>query len=125
MAGILKKSFNAPDEVVKPFERGEIDSVTIGGLNFQRVIFQPGWRWSKDMKPIAKTDSCQKFHVIYTVSGRLKVVADDGTGEEFGSGDLAIVHPGHDAWVVGKEPLVFLELAAAVKEIQEKPLEIR
>lgn len=125
MAGIEKKSFDLPDEVKRPFERGKIDLVTLGGLAFQRETLQPGWRWSTNVKPIVKTDSCQKFHVKYIVSGRQRVVMDDGTEEELGPGDLAIIYPGHDAWVVGNEPNVLLELASAVKEIREKPLEAK
>lgn len=124
MAGIMKKSFKTPDEVTK-LERGEVASVTLGGLIFQRRIFEPGWRWSKDEKPLVKTDSCEKYHVLYIISGRVKVAMDDGTGEELGPGELAIVPPGHDAWVLGKEPYVALELAGAVKQAQEKMIEVK
>lgn len=125
MASIEKKSFDLPDETKKPFDRGKIDLVTLSSLAFQREILQPGWRWATHVKPVVKTDSCQKFHVKYIVSGRQKVVMDDGTEMELGPGDLAIIYPGHDAWVVGKEPNVLLELAGAVKEIREKPIEAR
>lgn len=115
MAAIERKSFLSPDETAS-LEKAKIETVTIGGLTFQRATFEPGWRWSKNMKPIVKTDSCQKYHVTYIISGRIKVVMNDGTEVEEGPGDLAVIPPGHDAWVVGKEPCVFLELGAAVKQ---------
>ena len=111
-----KKNFDFSDEIKTPFEKGKIEIITIGGLTFQRETLQPGWRWSKHVKPIVNTDSCQKYHVKYIISGRQKVVMDDGTEEELGPGDFAIIPPGHDAWVVGDKPNVLLELAAAVKQ---------
>ena len=74
-----------------------------------RATFLPGWRWSEHVKPIAKTDSCQAAHMGYFISGRMKVVMDDGEEMEFGPGDFAIMAPGHDAWTVGDEPCVVID----------------
>ncbi len=117
MAIMERKNFDSPDETRTPFEKGKIDIVNIGGLTFQREVLEPGWKWSKHVKPVMKTDSCQKYHVKYIISGRQKIIMDDGTEEELGPGDLTIIPPGHDAWVVGNEPNVLLELAAVVKTV--------
>jgi hypothetical protein len=71
--------------------------------------FEPGWRWSNDVKPIAQTDTCQANHFFYCVSGRMNVVMDDGTEGEVGPGDVAVIGPGHDAWVVGDEACVTVD----------------
>jgi hypothetical protein len=115
MKTIVKKSFTSPDETKKPFAKGVIEVVDIGGLVVHRETLEPGWKWSEHVKPVVKTDSCQKYHVKYFLSGRQKVVMNDGTELEFGPGDLAIIQPGHDAWVVGDEPNVLLELSGATK----------
>ena len=67
------------------------------------------------VKPIAGTDSCQVHHVGYVLSGRMKVVMDDGTETEASAGDAAVIPPGHDAWIVGDEPCVWLEFTGAYR----------
>ncbi|MFF5785590.1 cupin domain-containing protein [Streptomyces sp. NPDC012693] len=110
MAGIVRKSFDTADET-RPFEdgKGRLDLLTSGGGSVGRAVFEPGWQWSKHVKPIAGTDSCQASHVGYVVSGRMKVVMDDGESTEFGSGDFMEVTPGHDAWVLGDDACVVLD----------------
>lgn len=90
--------------------------VTIDGLTFQRETLAPGWKWSTHVKPVVKTGSCEKYHVKIIISGRQRVRMDDGTEMELGPGDVAIIRPGHDAWTVGDEPNVLLELVGAVKQ---------
>jgi hypothetical protein len=63
--------------------------------------FEPGWRWSENLKPIAGTDSCQATHLLYCLSGRMRVEMRGGEQGEIGPGDVAAIGPGHDAWVVG------------------------
>ena len=60
------------------------------------------------MKSVAQTASCQADHRAYFISGRMKVVMDDGEEMEYGPGDFAIMAPGHDAWVIGNEPCVLI-----------------
>ena len=98
-----KRSFSSPDET-RPAGRAEAEVVTVNNLTFARITGQPGWRWSTDVKPITKTDSCQAVHTGMVLSGRMHVVMDDGSEEEFGPGDLYHLPAGHDAWVVGDEP---------------------
>lgn len=105
-----KKSFDKPDETRTP-PNTKIEVVTIGDNTLMRVTFAPGWKWSKDVKPTAGTDSCQTHHVICQLSGHLKTVMDDGTEEESGPGDVIEVPSGHDAWVIGDEPVVGIDIA--------------
>lgn len=116
MPKIEGKNFETPDERKNPFEKGKIDIVTVGGLTINRETLAPGWRWSTHVKPVVGGDSCQKHHVKIFLSGRQRVRMDDGTEMEFGPGDVAIMEPGHDAWVVGNEPNVLIELSEAVKK---------
>ncbi|MFE1903905.1 cupin domain-containing protein [Streptomyces gardneri] len=110
MAGIVQKSFDSADET-RPFEdgKGRLDLVNGSRGAVGRAVFEPGWQWSKHVKPIAGTDSCMASHVGYIVSGRMKVVMDNGDTTEFGAGDFMEVTPGHDAWVLGDEPCVALD----------------
>ncbi len=94
----------------REFPKGKVEVVTIGGVTFGRGTFLPGWKWSESVKPIANTDSCQAPHTQYHVSGRLHVKMNDGTEMEFGPGDIGSVPPGHDAWVVGNEPVVVIDI---------------
>jgi len=106
---IQKKSLCQPDET-REFGRGKVELVTLGGVTFGRATLQPGWKWSTTVKPLAKTESCQAPHLQYHISGRLHVRMDDGTEDEFGPGDVSQVPPGHDAWVVGNEPAVIVDI---------------
>jgi quercetin dioxygenase-like cupin family protein len=110
MAGLIRKSFDSPDET-RPFEadKGKLQVINTGGGAVGRATFEPGWRWSEHIKPIAGTESCQAAHTGYFVSGRMKVVMDDGEEAEYGPGDFAYMAPGHDAWVVGDEPCVVID----------------
>jgi quercetin dioxygenase-like cupin family protein len=109
-AKIIAKSMNSPEEV-RRFEKGKIELVDFPdkGITIGRGTFEPGFSWDKCVKPVVKTDSCQAPHTSYIISGRMKVVMDDGTEFEGGPGDCVITPPGHDAWVVGDEPVVTID----------------
>ena len=109
MATIEKKSLNRPDETQTP-EKMKVEIVTIDGIKIQRITAEPGWRWSKHLKPIVGTESCQKHHLVYVLSGRMRAKMDDGKEEEFGPGDVGVIPPGHDGWNSGSEPVVSLEI---------------
>jgi hypothetical protein len=102
------KSFKTPDEV-REFPKGRAEILNIGGGQVGRLVFQPGWRWSNDVKPIAKTKSCEAPHFQFHVSGRLAIKMDDGTEIIAGPGDITALPMGHDAWVVGDEPAVTID----------------
>ena len=84
-----------------------------GAAGFTKGVFEPGWRWSDDVKPIAGTDTCQVEHVGYAVSGTLHVKHDDGTDADVVAGQVYRIAPGHDAWNEGSEPAVFVEFQGA------------
>jgi quercetin dioxygenase-like cupin family protein len=108
----MSRSFDSADET-RPFEdgKGKLDLINTEHGPVGRAVFEPGWRWSTHVKPIAGTDSCEAAHMGYAVSGRMKVVMNSGETLEIGPGDLISVAPGHDAWVVGDEPCVMLDWA--------------
>ena len=110
MPGLTRKSFDTPDET-RTFEggTGRLQLVNTDAGAVGRATFLPGWKWSEHVKPIAQTDSCQAAHTGYFVSGRMKVVMDDGEEIEYGPGDFAVMAPGHDAWIVGDEPCVVID----------------
>src|SRR5215212_8373182 len=96
---VYTKSFTKPDET-RPFQdHGHMevlqfdDRATIG-----RGVFAPGWKWSKDVKPIAKTESCQSVHTGYCISGRMTVRMENGDEFTVGPGDAFHMPAGHDAW---------------------------
>ncbi len=112
MAGVENRNFESPDETRTP-EKTTVELVNLAGGQIGRYTFQPGWRWSECIKPVVKTDSCQVEHVGYAVSGGLHVEHEDGSSGEVGTGDVYRIAPGHDAWVVGDEPAVFVEFQGA------------
>jgi hypothetical protein len=105
-----KKRLAQPDET-RTFPLGQLELVTLGGVTFGRGTFQPGWRWSTSVKPLVKTASCEAPHLQYHVSGKLHVQMDDGNEMEFGPGDVSLLPSGHDAWVVGNEPVVVIDIS--------------
>ena len=106
------KTFTAPEEV-RPFPNGRAEIVTLGGSAIGRLVLQPGWRWSNDVKPIAQTDLCEAPHFQYHVSGRLGIRMEDGTEFVAEAGDLTSLPSGHDAWVIGDEPVVVVDFYGA------------
>jgi class 3 adenylate cyclase/quercetin dioxygenase-like cupin family protein len=109
---LQRKSFTTPDQV-RQFATGRCDIVTLDEMSIGRFVFQPGWRWSKDVAPIAGTRSCQFRHLGYTISGSLEVHMDDGTTLTIGPGEAYEIPPGHDAWVAGDEAWCAVEFASA------------
>ena len=111
MAALEQKRFEAPDET-REFVggTGKVQIVDVGQLQIGRGEFQPGWRWSEHVKPIAGTDSCQSTHTGYVVQGRMAVRMDDGDEVEYGPGDAFYMPPGHDAWIVGDETCVLIDV---------------
>jgi len=112
MKGITIRRFETADET-RRFEKGKFELVRVGDMTIGRASYEPGWKWSDHVKPIAGTPSCQVEHVGLVVSGRAKVVMDDGAEILLKPGDLFAIAPGHDSWVVGDEPYVSLHLLGA------------
>ncbi len=106
-------SFGKPIEV-REFPKGRLELIKIGGSTVGRAIFEPGWKWSNSVQPIAKTKSCEAPHFQYHVSGVLKVLMDDGTEFLCRAGDVSLLPSGHDAWVVGNEPAVVVDFQGMI-----------
>ena len=102
------KHFRTPDEV-REFSHGRAEILEIGGSQIGRLILEPGWRWSNDVKPIAGTELCEAPHFQYHVSGRLAIRMEDGTELIAEPGDITSLPSGHDAWVLGDEPVVLVD----------------
>jgi mannose-6-phosphate isomerase-like protein (cupin superfamily) len=111
MGKLRIQRFSAPDETVRFVDKGRIEVLHVGDGAIGRAIFEPGWRWSRHEKPMVGTESCQVAHHGYVLSGRLRVVMDDGQEAEIAPGDWVTVPPGHDAFTVGNEPCVVLDVA--------------
>ena len=113
------KSFDKPDEV-REFPKGRLELIKVGGVTIGRAVFQPGWRWSTSVKPIAGTKSCEAPHFQYQVSGVIRVRMDDGSEFDSHAGDVSLLPSGHDAWVVGDEPVVVVDFQGMVDYAKSK-----
>ena len=120
MAGITKKSFDAPDERRTP-DKTVVQVVDLGSVKAARMTLQPNWRWSECIKPVAGTDSCQGHHVGTVVAGSMHVVHEDGSEQDISAGDAYVIEPGHDAWVTGSEPFVAFEFDSTTASGYAKP----
>lgn len=112
MAQTEHQNLSNPSET-RTFAHGKAEFIQIGGGTVGRFTLQPGWHWAKDVKPLVGTSLCQVPHFQYQVSGRIHVLMEDGTEYEFGPGDVCVIPPGHDAWVVGDEPVILIDWYAA------------
>ena len=110
MAGLTRKNIDRPEEVRQMKDgKGRIELVDLGTGLVGRATFEPGWKWSEHVKPMAGTDSCQAAHVGYVISGRMKIVMNDGEETEVGPGDFMKAAAGHNAWTIGNEPCVVID----------------
>jgi quercetin dioxygenase-like cupin family protein len=103
-----QKSFASPDET-RSFEYGKAEILSIGDSEIGRLTLEPGWKWSDHVKPLAGTDLCEAPHFQYHVQGTLHVAMEDGTEFDAHPGDVTSLPQGHDAWVVGDEPVVVVD----------------
>jgi hypothetical protein len=111
--------FSRPQET-REFPKGKAELISLGGVTFGRATLQPGWRWSTHMKPLAGTNSCQVAHLGVQLSGTLHVRMDDGTEKVLGPGQVINIPPGHDAWVAGNEPVVFIDIGGMENYAKQK-----
>jgi len=109
VSGIEVKSFDKPDET-RMFEgKGLADVVMIGGRPILKATFEPGWKWSVNIRPIAGTDTCEVAHFGYCLQGRMRIHMNDGTEQDMVPGEVMAIPPGHDAEVIGDEDCVFVD----------------
>ncbi len=107
------RNFTKPDEV-RTFPKGKVELISIGGTKVGRATLEPGWKWSTCVQPLAKTKSCEAPHFQYQVSGTIEVLMDDGTRFTSRAGDVTSLPMGHDAWVVGDEPVVVVDFQGMI-----------
>jgi class 3 adenylate cyclase len=112
---IRRKSLDQPDET-RRFPNGIGTLVDIGPIAIGRAILEPGWRWSTDLKNAVGTELCQLHHLHVLVAGRMAFQMPDGEVHEFAPSDVMDIPPGHDAWVVGDEPVVVLDISGNVTD---------
>ena len=113
---LVRKAKQSPDET-RTFKdgKGKVDVFSLGDSTVGRGEFEPGWRWSDHVKPIAGTPSCQASHTGCILEGRMIVKMDDGSQMEYGPGDFFLMPPGHDAWIVGDKRCVLLDFTGVSK----------
>jgi quercetin dioxygenase-like cupin family protein len=115
VAGLEIKNVGEPDET-RPFAgKGQAAVVNIAGHPVLYVTYEPGWRWSEHLKPMLGTECCEATHLLYCLSGRLRVETNRGEQAEIGPGDVAAIDPGHDAWTVDDEPCVAVDFGSYVQ----------
>src|SRR5438270_1058938 len=112
MPRLQSKSFTSPDEI-RTLPKGHADLVKLDEVTVGLARWEPGWRWSSDLRPIAGTKSCQFHHLGYCLEGRLQVLTDEGATLDISAGSVYEIPPGHDAWVIGDDPWVTVEWTSA------------
>lgn len=110
-----KKNLGSPD-VTRECGHGKVEYVSLEDAMLTRVTLEPGWKWSESIRPTVHTESCQAHHLQYVIRGHLKVAMDDGSEIDMEPGDFASIPPGHDAWVVGNEPFVAIDLSPDMRQ---------
>jgi class 3 adenylate cyclase len=108
MPRLQSKSFDDPDQT-RAVARATLRVVHVGEVTVGHAVWEPGWRWSVDLQPIAGTRSCENHHLGFALSGALEVRTDAGEQLVVRGGSVYEIPPGHDAWVVGEEPFVTVE----------------
>lgn len=113
MLEVVLKRFETPDET-RVFEKGKLELVRLGGLTIGRATYEPGWKWSEHVSPIAGTSLCEVEHVGLVLSGRARAAMKNGLEVELSAGSLFYLPPQpHDSWVIGDEPYVSLHFMGA------------
>lgn len=116
---LQRKSVKSPDET-RTFPKGKLDVVNFGNASVGFATFEPGWKWSECVKPIAGTRSCEAAHFGYALSGRMKIVMDDGSQTEIKAGDVFSIAPGHDAWIIGDQVFQAVDFGSSVSQYAKK-----
>ena len=113
MLEVILKRFEDPDEI-RLFEKGKFEIVNIGAMTIGRATYEPGWKWSEHVSPIAGTPFCEIEHIGMVVSGTATAAMRDGQVYELSPGTIFYVPPSpHDSWVVGDKPYVSIHFLGA------------
>ena len=119
MSNATVKRFEKPDEV-RDVPKAKVEVINLGDATAMRGTFEPGWKWSECVKPIAGTNSCEVAHLGYVISGTMVCKMDDGTEIRCTAGEAANIPPGHDAWTVGDEACVMFDFAGAADYARQR-----
>lgn len=106
------RAFDEPDEV-REFERGRIEVLNMSGGAIGRMVLQPGWQWSRHVRPLVGTEWCEAPHFQYHLAGTVHVQMSDGTEFDLEPGSVSSLPQGHDAWVVGNDDVILIDWYAA------------
>ena len=55
MLDVVLKRFDNPAEV-RLFAKGKFELIKIAGMTIGRATYEPGWKWSEHVSPIAGTE---------------------------------------------------------------------
>ena len=113
--GAFAKRFDEAEQTTR-FPNGNERILDLSGTPVGLATFEPGWRWSNDVRPLIGTERCPFRHRGYVLSGSLRVELQGGGTMDVAAGDLVEIPPDHDAWVVGSEPCRFLDWGGKVRE---------
>jgi quercetin dioxygenase-like cupin family protein len=108
MARLQAKVFDTEGDP-HAFSNGLAQILKLGEATVARAVYEPGWRWTTDMREVTGNQTCQLHHLAYAISGELHVLTDEGRTLEVKPGSVYEIPPGHDAWVVGDEPVVVVD----------------
>ena len=112
MQGYERKDFGTPDEV-RIFDKGRLELVNIGSGTVGRLVLEPGWRWSESVKPMAGTEWCEAPHFQYHAAGTIRIITSDGDEFDLGPGEVSSLPSGHDAVVIGDDPVIIVDFFGA------------
>lgn len=112
-----KAKAGGPDALLAPIKGATVreiggvrlEVVPAGGARVKRMIYPAGFRWSKAMKPVVGTDRCMHAHVGFLARGEIHIEYADGCVVEYKAPQVVAIDPGHDGWVVGKDPVILIE----------------
>jgi hypothetical protein len=113
------KNFNDSKDI-REFPLGRLELIQFGEVAIGKATFEPGWKWSESVMPIAKTKSCEAPHFQYHITGTLRVKMDDGSEFDCKPGDVSLLPSGHDAWVIGNEPVVLVDFQGMMDYAKSK-----
>jgi hypothetical protein len=119
MEAYERKDLSKADEV-RTFDKGRLELVNIRGGVVGRLVLEPGWRWSDSVKPLAGTEWCEAPHFQYHAAGRLRVITSAGEEFEVGPGEVSSLPSGHDAYVVGEDPVILVDFYGATHYAEQK-----
>jgi hypothetical protein len=103
-----RRSVDSPEEIYK-FDKSKPELAIFKNGTIGRITLEPEWSWDQYVKPIVNTNSYEARYTQYVISGRIQDVVGDGSEQEFGPGDTAIILPGYNTWVIGNETVVDID----------------